>query len=259
MRRAFILIAAVALLTAACKIETNFDATLNADGSGTVSAEIGLDEEALAFLQGEDPFEDAPADATTRTEERGDMTFYIVTQDFASADELASLATDDDGLFETFTATFSDTRVTVRGTTADAGGGLMGEDLGDFDPQLLEDSFSANIRITMPGKVIESNADIVDGSSLTWEVPLFAGGSVEITAQSDPTQSGDGGFPIWAIVAIVAVAVAALAAVVWWLRQRSSTEPPAAEAADAAPPRPPGGPSEETPEHGDESPPPPAP
>ncbi len=242
MRRVFILIAAIALLTAACKIETNYAATLNADGTGTIAAEIGLDEEAQAFLQGEDPLADAPEDAETSTETRGDMTFYVATRTFSSPAELIAFSTEDDGLFSTFDATFTNTRVTVRGTTSDAGGGFFDDgDLEGFDPGLIEDSFSASVRITMPGKVLDSNADRTDGNTLIWDIPLM-GGTVDVRAESDPSQSagGGGGFPMWLIIVIVVVVVAAAGYFV--MKQRTSgggTTPAAAAPSGEAPPPPP--------------------
>ena len=42
MRRLIVIAAVLALVTAACKLETNFGAVINADGSGTIIGEIGL-------------------------------------------------------------------------------------------------------------------------------------------------------------------------------------------------------------------------
>ena len=215
MRRLLVLIMALALITAACKIETNVAATLNADGTGVVAFEIGVDDEARDFLlqSGDDPFLDTPAGATNTTEERGDMTYYVSTVEFSSAAELTELMTvQDDSAFSAFSATFAETRVRVEGSITDMGGGLGGEgELEGVDPSLIEESMSANIRITMPGKVTETNADSTDGSTLTWSVPLF-GGSLDIVAESDPTKSaGGGGFPVWLIIVIVVVVAAAAA------------------------------------------------
>jgi hypothetical protein len=224
MRRLLILATAVALLVTACKIETNVEATLNADGTGTVLYEIGLDDEAEGLLlQNVDPFEDVPEGAATRTEERGDMTYYIASLSFADAADLTGLMTEEESaVFSTFTATFSETKVTVRGTTQDTGGGLLGDsELEGFDPGLIEESVSATVRIRMPGKVLESNADSADGNTLSWQVPLF-GSPIEVRAESDPTQSGGGGggFPAWLIVVIVLVLAAGVAYFV--LNQRRS-------------------------------------
>ncbi len=238
MRRFFVLIAAVALITAACKIETNIEATLNADGTGTVAFEIGLDDEARDFLMqsGDDPFADTPAGATNTTVERGDMTYYVSTVPFSSAAELTRLVTEEtDSPFGTFSATFSETRVRVEGSIANIGGDLLGEGgVEGMDPGIIEESISANIRIVMPGKVTDTNADSTDGSTVTWSVPLFGGGALDIYAESDPTQSpGGGGFPVWLIIVIVVVVLAAAGYFV--MSRRNSTTPPMSTG-DAAPP-----------------------
>jgi hypothetical protein len=246
MRRLFILIAVLALAVTACRIESNTDATLNADGSGTVAFEIGLDDEARELLlQDTDPFEDAPDGSDTTTEERGDMTYYIASVPFATPEELARLMTEEENsIFSTFTATFTESSVTVQGTTEDSGGGFLGEgELEGFDPGLIEESVSASVRITMPGRVLDSNADSAEGSTLTWEVPLL-GGAVEVRAESDPTQSGGGGggFPIWIVAVIVLVLGGGIAYFVLNQRRAIRAGGPVGvqtHGGDAAPPPPP--------------------
>ena len=243
MRRFFVLAAVLAVVLAGCKIETNVNATIDADGTGTVAYEIGLDDEAMRFFtqSGEDPFADAPADATTRTEERDGMTYYIIEQTFDGADELIRLMTEeDDSPFETFSASFSASEVSVSGTTGDTGGGMIDPgELEGFDPGLIEESFSASVKITMPGEVTSSNADSQDGSTLTWDVPLL-GGALEIQAQSDPTKSGGGGggFPAWLIVVIAVLVVAAIGFFVMNRRKPAASAPAAAAPADAPAPAP---------------------
>jgi hypothetical protein len=237
MRRLIVLASLVALATAACKIETNFGAVINADGSGRIIAEIGMDDEAQGFFMQDvdDPFEDQDlADlpgATTRTERRGDMTFWIVE---AEVDDIMAfqgdIVGDEASMLDSFTITITDELVTVRGTASaeDAFGGGEG-----FDQQLFEESITANIRITMPGSIISHNADSRSGNELTWRVPVM-GGTLDIQAQSDPTgtpASAGGGIPIWLIVALAAVAAVA---VVWFLNKKRN--PAAAAPAPVAAP-----------------------
>ncbi len=246
MRKAMILVAAVALLTAACKIETNFEAVINADGSGTLIAELGFDEEAQELLlQGEDPFEgndlsDLPG-AETREETRGDMTYFIIEAPVDDVAELEQgLLQNENALLENFEITVTDTLVTVAGT---ASGEQLSSEAEGFDPELFEDSVSANIRITMPGRILEHNADSQDGNTLTWAVPLL-GGDLDIQAQSDPTGSpaGDGGgFPIW-LIALIAVVVVGALAYLFVFRNRGTgvgQPPAAAPEAEGTPPPPP--------------------
>lgn len=249
MRRLIALAALLALVATACKIETNFAATINADGSGTITAELGFDDEAAEMLlQGENPFEGNELaeleDAEFSEERRGDMTFYIITAPVDDVTEIEeALVGTDNSLLESFDISVSDTRVTVSGTASAEE--AFGEDLEGFDPALLEDSLSASVRLNLPGRILSHNADSQAGNELTWAVPLF-GGDLTIQAESDPTQEpgGDGGgFPMWLIIVIVVVVLAGAA---WFFMNRSKG------AAAAAPPPP----APETPQ-GDEVPPPP--
>jgi hypothetical protein len=228
MRRLLVVASLLALVATACKIETNIGAVINADGSGTVVVELGLDEEAQGFFLegGDDPFEGNElselAGARTRTEERGGLTYYIIEADVDSVEEIEDLILSNDStLLEDFNITVTDTLVTITGTaTAEQ---TLGEDTEGLDPSVLEDSFSAQVRFTMPGAIQEHNADDRDGNTLIWDVPIL-GGTLDIQAQSDPTGTpstggGDGGgIPVWVIVLIAA---AVLAAAWYFLNQRN--------------------------------------
>lgn len=240
MRRILLLAAVLALVTAACKIETNFAATIEADGTGVLVAELGFDDEAAELLlQGgvADPFEGndlaSVPGATTSQETRGDMTFYLIEVPFDDVEQLEQgLLGNENALVNTFDVTVTPDRVTVEGKAdADA----LGEQAEGFDPAMFEESVSASIRLTLPGRILSHNADSQDGNTLTWEVPIF-GGTLDIQAESDPTQEpgGDGGgFPIWLIVLIVVVVVGAVAFFV--VRGRSGGTPAIAPAAPEAP------------------------
>ena len=226
MRRITLMAALLALTTAACKIEFNLAADLGADATGTVTLEVGFDEEAAEFFlqEGTDPFESAPPGAETRTEERGDMTFHQITQRFAGEEELAGMMTGEEAPFETFRATFTDRLVSIEGTIGGAGGGFFEEgDLSEFTPDQLVQGLSAEIRITMPGRVLDHNADLLDERTLTWELDLF-GATQTINAQSDPQgqPEGGGGIPAW-VIAVVAIAV--VAAVGYLMYRRSKSDP----------------------------------
>lgn len=246
MRRLYVLAAVLVLVVTACKIETNFGATINADGTGTLIFEIGVDDEAAQFfLDGSDPFADNEmADepgARTREERRGDLTFYIVEVDVEDVTEMQDgLVGADNGVLNDLTITVNDDRVTVSGSASAADATGDAEDL-DLDVP-LDEIFSATVYFTMPGAITSHNADRQDGNTLYWDVPVL-GGSLDIQAESDPTgtpASGGGGdgFPVWAI-AILAVAV--LGAVWYFMKGRSGgsaggdTAPPAPVVDDAPP------------------------
>jgi hypothetical protein len=242
MRRLLALTAVLVLVTTACKIETNFGAVINADGSGTIILELGVDEEAAQFfLDGSDPFEDQElADtpgARTREEERGDLTFYIVEADVDDVTESQSeLVEAEGGVLENLSITVGDDRVTVQGSASaedTVGSGTEGLDL-DLD---IEEIFSASVFFTMPGEILSHNADRQEGNTLYWSVPL-TGGALDIQAESDPAgtpASDGGGFPVWVIGILAALVLGAL----WYFNQSRTSgssestddadEPPATE------------------------------
>jgi hypothetical protein len=238
MRRLLVLVAVLALVTAACKLETNFGAVINADGSGTIIAEVGVDDEAAElFLQGTDPFEGnelATLDgARTREERRGDINFYIIEVDVDDVTQIENqLVGNQNALLSDLTITVTDDRVTVTGA-ASAEDTLGGQAEG-FDPQVLKDSISASVYFTMPGGILSHNADRQDGNTLYWEVPVL-GGTLDIQAESDPNgtpASSGGGFPIWAYALLV---VALLAAGWYFMKGRSGGASPAPAATSTTP------------------------
>ena len=97
MRRLIVLASLLALVATACKIETNFGAVIGANGSGTMVAEVGMDEEAQGFLLTDttDPFEGNDLaeceGARTREENRGDMKFWIIECDVDDITEFESM------------------------------------------------------------------------------------------------------------------------------------------------------------------------
>jgi len=251
MRRLIVVAALLALVATACKLETNFGAVINADGSGTIIGEIGLDDEAAElFLEGADPFDgnelaDAPG-ARTRQERRGDLTYYIVEIDVDDiTDAEQQLIDNESSLLSNLDISVTDDLVTVSGT-ASADDTLGGESDG-FDPAVFEDSISASVYFTMPGAISEHNADRRDGNTLYWDIPVL-GGTLDIQAQSDPRgtpASSSDGFPVWAYGIIAAVL---LGAVYYFMQSRSGGGSPAttedsaddgATASDDPPPPPP--------------------
>jgi len=249
MRKLIAIAGVLALVAISCKIETNAGAIINADGTGTIFVEIGMDEEAQGFFltDGVDPFEDSDfadtPDATFREETRGDLLFFITEIPVSSEAEMRQFLTEgDDSLLTDFNLTITDTLISISGTASpdDA----FGEDTEGFDPQVLEDSLSASVFLTLPGEILSHNADRTDGNTLFWEVPLF-GGDLTIQAESDPTGSssgGGGGFPIGIVIAIAAVVV--LGGLWYYNNQKKgdaapAQAAPAATSTDDAPPPPP--------------------
>lgn len=250
MRKLWLLAAAVALITTACRMEVNVLMNLEEDGSGSFGIEFGTDEElrnlmsasgeSIDFTEGLGA--DVPgATVTQRTE--GDMEFNVVTFEFADQAALQSLLSeaDDTGEFGNFDIVYADDTVTVNATLEGAAGlGNVGDaagDLGgDFDIESLtsgfaDSFFSGSVIISMPGEVTSHNADreLGDGR-LQWDLDLD-GSDIVIMAVSD--LGGGSSFPIWAIVLLVVVALA-IVFIPAAVRRRRRTAVDAVAAADAA-------------------------
>jgi hypothetical protein len=215
----------VALITASCRIEANLDLAIEDDGSGTYTAEVGLDEElqqALAAIG--DPDEILSAldfgvpDASTSERIEGDMTYSVVTATFDDASELTEMIREgvDGNPFERFDITVDDEGARVdaavqlpEGLTSTIAGA---EDL----PANLE--AAVTIQIAMPGRVVSSNADRTIGTNeLVWDIDFT---DTEVVIEAESTFQEDG-FPFW-IIALVLLVAAALVA--WWLWSKRQEE-----------------------------------
>jgi hypothetical protein len=196
MRKHLLLFALLAIVLAACRIESNVTLTIDEDGSATVGAEVGFDDEFrdLISQSGADPDEilgDLPSfgEGDTQTFERvdGDMTFYGVTT------EVSDLSTFDMGsaqgdVFSSFSYTFDDESAQLDATLVSADIGDLGGDLPIDPSQITDDIFSASVIVKMPGTVTQHNADeVLSDGSLVWNIPFT--GTQEITATSDFTSS----------------------------------------------------------------------
>ncbi|MBN2112747.1 MAG: hypothetical protein JW785_01320 [Acidimicrobiia bacterium] len=237
MRRLIPLVMLLALLAAACRIESNLLTEVNADGSGVIGAEIGYDEEAAAFIdqftEGEDPFADSPMagfpNAQGREEDRGGMHYLVSTaavEDIAAAVAQA-IAADPNSLVQELDFSFAPDRIEVTGVGSLTGAMEGAEEM--MSPEQLAEAVGANFRLTLPGRVLESNATSQDGNTLTWSFPI-TGEQIQISAVSDPTQSAGGGFPMWAIIVIAAAVVAGIGFLLLMSRKRGGapTPPPPA-------------------------------
>jgi len=167
------------------------------------------------------------------------MTFYIVTipvEDITEPQNLGGDATA--GLTEDIAITFTEELVSVT-ASVDAGEALgSGGELDMVSPEMLAESFTVNVRITMPGEILSHNADNQSGNTLTWNVDLVAGGPLDIQAQSDPRGSeSSGGIPIWVFIAAGVVLVALIG---WFLMKGRGGSKTAAPPAAGAPPAPEG-------------------
>ncbi len=230
MKKLVLLVAGIALLTVACRAEINVLVDVQEDRSGTIAFEFGLDEEFRELIESsggtaDDVFGEfgLGIDGGTVTERtEGDMTYTGASQDFEDiSDVMADLVgdTSGEGMFTEFSFVMDDETAALSATasasTEDLGGDIP------FDPsELTDDVFSANFILSMPGTVVEQNADeVLSDGRLLWSLPIL-GGTKTFIAKSE----FGGGSSLWwlwillGVVVVVGVA-AIIAAVILGKRQ----------------------------------------
>ena len=240
MRKPWLAAVVLALVATACRAEANFGLDVVEDGSGTLTAEFGIDDELLGLLEDfggdtEDILSEiSPEVGDVETRREGDMTYYSATRPFSDEAELEAILAEfeeSDLTFTTFDLDIADggarlDAVIEAPDAASAADDLTGVELG-------ANFLSSKLTVRLPGELVETNADEVqvDGA-LRWDLPL-TGGIVEIRAE---TEAPGGGFP-WVPVLVGLAIVLLLAGVLWYLarKRRSGSE---AIAATTPPPPP---------------------
>ncbi|MGI9585107.1 MAG: hypothetical protein ACR2N7_05905, partial [Acidimicrobiia bacterium] len=246
MRRYVVLFALLALALTACRVESNVILDIEEDGSATVGAELGFDEEFQALIADsgaapDDLFNDLPDfggdDVVTTERTEGDMTFYGVA---TSVDDLSSF--DISGVqadvFSSFDYQSDDDSAALNAT-------ISATDLGEFgggdlpiDPsQITDDFFSANVIVRMPGTVTESNADsVLSDGALVWKIPFS--GSVDITASSSFGETSRSWILLLLVVVLLIGIVAAVVATVVSRNESKKTVAAASAAHETSAPPP---------------------
>ena len=235
------MLAALVILTSACRLETNVTINVAEDGSGTFVTELGLDDEMQGLLESFGGSEDLLAGldlgGTTPVETRteGEMTYFAASQAFTDIAELRSILEEnqDQAAFEEFQLDVNEDGALLVAKT----GPLSTQDGVDvealpIDPSALtDDVFSANVFVSLPGKIVRENADeVMSDGRLRWAISLTE--PLDIEAESSLTE---GGLP-WLPIGIAAVAVLGIGGFLVTRRRDDSSA--AALAATQAPPAP---------------------
>lgn len=232
-------VAAVAalLLVAGCELRVTTEVAVDRDGSGRVGLGFALDDEMLAELDavGVDPAAEltAAVAATSGWEVARDAAAdgLTVTATTTAADpaaitdalrELTAGLSEDDPAVEVDLALDVDDEgaATVRGTARlrpPAGPGVIdGDDDRDRMLALTREAVDASLVVTLPGRILDHDADDLDGRTLTWQLP--ADGTVTLEASA----AAPGPFTPQRIAALVGAMLVLLAAggVVWVWRRR---------------------------------------
>lgn len=203
-----VVLALLAVLGTACQVRVGTDVSVAADGSGRVAVTVALDEDLATSLttDGFDPFsglEELPDGWTVERSQPDGGQAVTVTADFVDPQGLTErvaqlqdgLDDEDPQLLDDLTLTVAeDGSATLRGragfrppsSTGMRGVGVRfdGEDLAALLADRGDEVLRVDLRVTMPGPVVDGNADEVDGGTATWHLPVTE--LVEVRVASDP-------------------------------------------------------------------------
>ena len=186
------LVAAVAFLASGC-LRANVAIEVNEDGSGTASIIQAFDVEALSEFAGEeavealeDPESLIPADLPDAVEaevyEEDGYTGVRFTTAFADVEEMEeNLAALQAATVESLESTGATAESQSDGLTLEqteegwyfeTSGLDSGTTETDDIPEFLLEGFELRYSVTLPGDVVDHNADEVDGTTYTWDLAI---------------------------------------------------------------------------------------
>jgi hypothetical protein len=234
---------ALALLTVACRAEANAIVDVSEDGSGQFTIELGMDEEVQSYLGSAEGFVGSIGqldltnlDALDQRVE-GDMTFYSLTRPFSSVEDLEVIireqATQEGGsAFDEFDITIGTDGASIVASAPspipDTGAGSPS------DLASIEQVLSGNVYVTLPGRIVESNADDTIDGRMRWAIDLREGVDIRAT-----TSFSESGFP-WLVVGLAAFGVIILGGLGLAMAKRRTSIPHDALSQVEAPPPPSG-------------------
>ncbi len=217
-------------LLAACEFRVHADLVINEDESGAFSVELAVDEE-LAALAGGDfggelgiDEDMAPEGWTVEAFSEDGYEGVRATIGFGSLDQLVALLdsltvedSDVAGAIPGFLADILPTRegddFSFRLRIPDEMGGFFGEELSEIpipvDLDMLDSVFDVRFTLVLPGEILTSNADVVTGDTLIWNLSLADGGRI-LEAESrleDPIRQM---IIVWGAVALGLIVVLTL-------------------------------------------------
>ncbi|HEX7276403.1 MAG TPA: hypothetical protein VF244_03435 [Acidimicrobiales bacterium] len=223
MRRGMWLVAVVlAFVASGCQVTLSAGIDMGADGSGTVHAGLGFDDDAMARIGDlaaalrADDLRRAGWEVVGPVEEGDGLTWLRASKGFDDPEEGAVVAAElsgPDGPFRDFRVTkersLLHTRTSFAGVV-DLSRGLAGLNdadlqaaIGDFDlgldPAALGDQVRVEVWAELPGKVVAEGATVEDGRAV-WTTGV--GQRVELTATGDLRRLGPLLYGALALVAV---------------------------------------------------------
>lgn len=248
-----LLAVALALVLGACEFRIHADLVIEEDESGTFSLELSLDEELAALAGGDFENELAIDDemvpdawAVEVVSEdgyegvRATVAFNSLSELVALLDELAADGAAGEGELPVFLTDILPTRVDdrfmFRLSIPDNMDGFLGEDLAEspipMDLGMLDSVFDIRLTLVLPGEIVSSNADVVTGETLIWNLSLTDGGRI-LEAESRLPDDGNP-FIVWGAVALGVIVALALAIMIFKGRRSAASEADEPDEADEA-------------------------
>ncbi len=231
--RVAVLAVALSMAVAGCRMGVDTRVEVEASGHGVVTLDVDLDQELLDVLTvtGFDPAPPA-VDGWEVTRTALDVGERIaVTATFDDPGQLADrvadlrdgLTDDDPRLVESVDLVVGDDGSTELDATVGvwlpSSTGVEGPGFADAEDLAAlaadPDAFAATFTVVLPGDIVEHNADVVRGSTATWQLAPGEVVEARVTAEAPNLVGG------WVLTAIgVAVLVLVVLLGVWLLRRR---------------------------------------
>ena len=236
-----------ALMLTACEFRIHANLVIDEDESGTLALKLSMDEE-LASLVGGDfgsqlaIGEDMVPDGWNAEVISGEgQEGILASTDFDSFDQLderlVGLADEADttgtplptGFMSGISPTRDDDTFLFRLVIPEDTEGLIGEGLDEspipLDLGMLDEVFDIRFTLTLPGEIVTSNADVVTGQNLMWDISLTDSGRV-LEAESQLRGSRQGMIIVWAAVVLAVVVAGYIVVKVRKGRRAVASDPP---------------------------------
>jgi hypothetical protein len=237
MIRRLALLFALVLVLSACEIRSHLTIDAADLSNGTVTAEIGFDEE---FREAMEQFGGEGMDLVAELEESapdegwtvepfvdGDVEGAVLSHDFSSLTELqqllesSMLASEDAASYDDISFTESDDTIRFEASLAAPDMEDQGMEGMDFDEISNFFQFDMKIAVTFPGDVIEHNGELTD-NTVTWELDEEAFTGADLFAEARKAGGFDLSILLWIALGLIPVGV-----IVWAVRNRSRKDSPA--------------------------------
>ena len=226
------LLVLLALAASACQVRVGTDVAVGEDGSGRLALTVALDEELAASLGADeiDPFAGLDTLPEGWEVQREGARQVTVTAGFDQpaglADRVAQLQ---DGIDEQDPVVLQDASLEVAedgsarfraragfrppGSTGLQGAGVQfdGQDLAALLAERGDEVMRVDLRVTLPGPVVDGNADAVDGRTATWNLPVTE--LVEVRAAGGP--ASDRTWWLVGAAALLGLALGWIAVALW--------------------------------------------